>query len=79
MTASIEGDPMSDVTITPAQRHAAIEALGLDPDLTVTITLGPEWASIMVADVDEDGKPRMVNGTLALNTLSIPVADQDQP
>lgn len=70
---------MPDILFTPAQRRAAIEALGLDPDLTISISVGPDWASATVADTTSDGSLRMTDGQLAVRTLSGPVADPPTP
>lgn len=66
---------MPESLCTPAQRRAAIQALGLDPDLTISISVGADWASATVADTTEAGALRMVNGQLATRTLSGPVAE----
>ena len=61
------------LTVTPDQRRAAIEALGLDPDLTISVSLATDWASATVADTS-DGL-HMVDGQLATLSLSGPVTD----
>ena len=66
---------MTDILFTPAQRRAAIEALGLDPDLTISVSLATDWASATVADTAEGGALRMVDGQLATRTLSGPIAE----
>ena len=50
--------------ITTAQVRAAHVALGLDPDLTLSVSLSPTWAHVVTAQVDEGGHPIVSGGVL---------------
>ena len=66
---------MPDPTITPAQYTAALEALGLDPRLTISVTLQADWAHIVTAELDNDGNPIVELGRLVPRTTSVPIGD----
>ena len=61
------------LTVSPAQRRAAVEALGLDPDRTLTVTLSSEWATALVAAEAPDGDLLMVDGMLVTEMRSGPI------
>lgn len=61
--------------ITPAKRRAAITALGFDPNTVVSVALGSDYATVLVADLDGDGKPQVVDGVLLTETLTGPVQE----
>lgn len=67
---------MTELHITPAQRRAALEALGLDPDHTLSVALSPEWVNARTVDTHE-GVPRVVDGQLAVVELSGPIRDPE--
>ena len=50
--------------ITSAQVRAAHEALGLDPDLTLHVSISPGVVHVATAEVDEDGHPIVTGGVL---------------
>lgn len=50
--------------ITSAQVRAAHEALGLDPDLTLHVSISPGFVHVATAEVDEDGHPIVTGGVL---------------
>lgn len=63
--------------ITPSKRREAIRALGFDPNNIVSLALGSDYATVLVADLDGDGKPQVVDGVLLTETLNGPVADEE--
>ena len=50
--------------ITLAQIRAVHEALGLDPDLTLHVSISPDYVHVTTAKVDEDGHPIVTSGVL---------------
>lgn len=72
---SPEETTVTTPTITREQYIAAIEALGLDPNLTVQVSLQADWAHVTLAETDEDGMPIVDLGRLT--TRSLPVQIQD--
>lgn len=70
---------MPEFVCTPTQRRAALEVLGLDPDLTISVSLATDWASATVADTTEDGALRMVDGQLVTKSVSGPIAEPTEP
>lgn len=50
--------------ITTGQLRAALGALGLDPDLTVSVSMSSTWAHVVTAQVDEDGHAIVSGGVL---------------
>lgn len=64
--------------ITPAKRRAAVTALGFDPDHVVSVSLGSDHATVLVVDLDGDGRPQVVDGVLLTQTLSGPVLDEEE-
>ena len=52
------------IKITGAQIRAAHEALGLDPDLTLGVSISPGYVHVTSAQVDDDGHPVLVGGVL---------------
>jgi hypothetical protein len=50
--------------ITPAQIRAAHEALGLDPDLTLHVSISPGYVHVTTAELDEGGHPIVTGGVL---------------
>lgn len=65
--------PEHSLGITSAQRRAAIDALGLDPDLTVTLSVASDWATVVVVQTTESGAPRVIDGAAVTDTLSGPI------
>ena len=63
--------------ITPAQVRAAHEALGLDPDLTLHVSISPGYVHTTTAEVDEDGHPIVKAGELQRVEASIPVEPEE--
>lgn len=68
---------MPDPTITPEQYTAALEALGLDPRLTISVSLQADWAHIVTAELDEDGDPIVELGRLVPRTTSVPIQEAE--
>lgn len=66
---------MTDPTITRTQYTAALEALGLDPRLTISVTLQADWVHIVTAETDDDGDPIVELGRLVPRTASVPITD----
>lgn len=66
---------MPPTSISPAQYTAALEALGLDPRLTISVTLQADWAHIVTAETDGDGDPIVELGRLVPRTASVPITD----
>lgn len=64
-------------TVTVDQRHAALEALGLDPDLTMTASVASDWLTALVITTDEDGHPRVDGGSPVTHTVSVPITRPD--
>lgn len=60
--------------ITPEKRRAAVEALGFDPNVVMSVSLATDWATVVVAEL-VDGVPQVVDGALLTQTLSGPVTD----
>ena len=50
--------------IAPTQVRAAHEALGLDPDLTLHLSISPGYIHIVSAETTEDGHPIVTGGVL---------------
>lgn len=63
--------------ITPAQVRAAHEALGLDPDLTLHVSISPGYVHTTTAEVDEGGHPIVTSGVLRRVEASIPVEPEE--
>ena len=63
--------------ITSAQIRAAHEALGLDPDLTLHVSISPGYVHTTTAEVDEDGHPIVTAGVLQRVEASIPVEPEE--
>lgn len=59
-----------------AQVTAALTALGLDPDLTASVVIGPTNVYVEVAQL-VDGHPVVENGALRLDTSSTPITEQE--
>lgn len=62
--------------ITSAQVRAAHEALGLDPDLTLHVSISPGFVHVATAEVDEGGHPIVTGGVLQSIETSTNVADE---
>ena len=62
--------------ITSAQVRAAHEALGLDPDLTLHVSISPGFVHVATAEVDEDGHPIVTGGMLQSVETSTDVTDE---
>lgn len=60
---------------TRAQVAAALTALGLDPDLTASVVIGPTNVYVEVAQL-VDGHPVVENGALLLETSSTPILEE---
>ena len=63
--------------ITPAQVRAAHEALGLDPDLTLHVSISPGYVYVTTAEVDGDGHPIVTGGVLQRVEASMPVEPEE--
>ena len=62
-------------TFTPEQYAAVLDALGLDHDLTLGVTLTPGHVHVTTAAINPDGTPRLVGGVLQREEHSIPITD----
>lgn len=62
-------------SFTPEQYAAVLDALGLDHDLTLGVTLTPGHVHVSSAAVNPDGTPRLVGGVLQREERSIPITD----
>lgn len=60
---------------TRAQVTAALTALGLDPELTASVVIGPTNIYVEVA-VLVDGHPVVENGALVVDTSSTPIIEE---
>lgn len=67
---------MPNPTITRAQYTAALEALGLDPRLTISVSLQAGGAYITTAETDDDGDPIVELGQLVPRSISVPIATE---
>lgn len=61
---------------TREQVTAALTALGLDPDFTVSAVIGPSNIYVEVA-VLTDGHPTVEHGALRVVTSSTPITEQE--
>lgn len=68
---------MPDPTITPAQYRAALEALGLDPAMTVSVTVQADYAHILLVATDEHGTPTVDLGRLATRAVGVTIRDPE--
>lgn len=50
--------------ITAVQIRAAHDALGLDHDLTLGVSISPGYVHVTTAEVDEHGAPVVMGGVL---------------
>lgn len=62
--------------ITSAQVRAAYDALGLDYDLTLGVSIAPGYVHITTAGVDEAGHPVIVGGQLQRVETGIEVVEE---
>lgn len=69
---------MPDPTIAPSQYVAAVEALGLDPTMTVSVSITADWAHLTLVDVD-DGAPVIELGRLVTYSVDIPILPEGAP
>ena len=60
---------------TPEQYAAVLDALGLDHDLTLGVTLTPGHVHVSSAAINPDGTPKLVGGVLQREERSIPITD----
>lgn len=60
---------------TRAQVSAALTALGLDPDLTASVVIGPTNVYVEVVQL-VGGHPVVENGALVLNRTSNPITEE---
>lgn len=60
---------------TRAQVTAALTSLGLVPDLTASVVIGPTNVYVEVARL-VDGHPVVENGALVLDTISTPIFEE---
>lgn len=60
-------------TYTPGQYTDVLDALGLDHDLTLAVTLTPGRVHVTTAAINPDGTPQIVGGVLQREEHSIPV------
>lgn len=70
---------MAELTVTPDQRRAALQALGLDPDLTVSVSVASDWLTALVITTDDDGHPRVGDGTPITHSVSVPITAAESP
>lgn len=63
--------------ITAAQVRTAHEALGLNPDLTLHVSISPGYVHTTTAKVNEDGHPIVTSGVLQRVEASIPVEPEE--
>lgn len=63
--------------ITSTQVRAAHEALGLDPDLTLHVSISPGYVHVTTAEVDEDGHPIVTGGVLQRVEASMSVEPEE--
>ena len=63
--------------ITSAQIRAAHEALGLDPDRTLNVSIRPGYGYTTTAEVDGDGHPIVKAGVLQRVEASMPVEPEE--
>ena len=67
---------MSEETLLPlvtrGRRRAALEALGLNPDATIIVSLSADWITVTTAATP----PVVTDGVLQTRTLSGPLADE---
>lgn len=72
-----DAPPPATPSITETQYRAAVEALGLDPDLVVSVTLGSQWVTISQVKL-HDGKPVVELGQVVTEQVAGPlVAEGD--
>lgn len=62
-------------TFTPEQYAAVLDALGLDHDLTLGVTLTPGHVHVSTAAINPDGTPRIVGGVLQREEHSTPITE----
>lgn len=62
--------------ITSAQIRAAHEALGLDHDLTLHVSISPAYVHVTAAEVDENGHPIVTGGVLQRVETSVDVTTE---
>lgn len=60
---------------TRAQVTAALTALGLDPDPTASVVIGPTNVYVELVQL-VDGHPVVENGALLLDTRSTPILEE---
>lgn len=78
MTATTLAPP----TITQAMYVDALEILGLDPDLVVSINLTSTWITLTLVEADEEGRPHLSLGQLRTKqvTIHLPIpAPESEP
>ena len=61
-------------SITAEHYAAALDALGLDHDLTLGVTLTPGHVHVTTAAINPDGTPQIIGGVLQREEYSIAVA-----
>lgn len=61
--------------ITPAQVRAAHEALGVDPDLTLHVSISPGYVHVTAAELNADGHPVVTGGALQCVETSVNVEE----
>lgn len=69
---------MPDPTITPEQYTAALETLGLNPRLTISVSLQAGAAYIVTAQTDDDGDPLVELGQLVPRSVSVPIQEAEE-
>lgn len=77
MTPTTEEVPVT--TITPAQYMTALNALGLDPMLTVSVSITSDWAHMTLVQTDKDGAPVIELGRLVTHSVDIPIRPEGAP
>ncbi len=64
--------------ITPEKRRAAVTALGYDPDHVVSLSMGTDHATLLVVDLDTDGRPQVIDGALLTTSLTGPIQEPEE-
>ena len=64
--------------ITTGQVRAALDALGLDPDLTLHVSISPGYVHIATAEADKGGHPVVRGGVLQRVETGIEVEQEVQ-
>lgn len=63
--------------ITSAQVRAVHDALGLDPDLTLHVSISPDYVHVTTAETDEDGHPIVKGGVLRRVETALTIEEEE--